>query len=555
MLRDVIGAYLDTVTEREFDAPLLAMLAARGFTDVHFLHGTFEFGKDMVAKGLKPPGSDAGSGDPATWVLHQFAIQSKAGDMGATGWREVRPQMDEARLDGLAHPAFDNNLPRAGVLVITGRLKGNAAIQAQSYRQQETSRGRPDFEIWDRETLIEWLVDAPEAGLAGVSDGPMLALAGAIDDHTANLSDLEQHARSWLPPVPGTLTATTTTTTQRRVQLRRASIEAAVLVNRMRRNRRLDLAAITALMLLRAAWCHHGADGTELPNSQMRPAMAETAARLFAACATELLDQVEPAAADPRELIRRTAGSPLRYATYPATCSRVAEVLGLLGLFGVGYDRESPAAFSNIDRAGAVVHTLLANQPGCAHPISDSFAVGLLAPIMVVAKRDIDAAALFLERTAVWIADRYDEAGSGIGLASPLSSPQEEVEQLFGGPHEKGPQRRRTSYLGTIILDLAAALPGQTALYRGVLNEFEAVDLVPQLLVADEEHAQWRPDGPGAQIFAPVQYRDRSGTEPFANHHSEPLILPLWDSIALASVVRNRHHGGAVREFFTQLQT
>ena len=93
------------VTEREFDAPLLAA----GFTDVHFLHGVFEFGKDFIAKGPKPPDGDTGTGNPALWVPHQFALQSKAGDLG------------EARLDGLAHPSFDLGLPHAGVLVTTGR--------------------------------------------------------------------------------------------------------------------------------------------------------------------------------------------------------------------------------------------------------------------------------------------------------------------------------------------------------------------------------------------------------------------------------------------------
>jgi hypothetical protein len=98
-----------------------------------------------------------------------------------TEWRAVRPQLDEARLDDLAHPAFDLALPRAAVLVTTGRLVGGASAQSQSYREAELRRGRPDFEVWDRERLLEWLVDSPEAGLAGTSDGPVLALAGAID--------------------------------------------------------------------------------------------------------------------------------------------------------------------------------------------------------------------------------------------------------------------------------------------------------------------------------------------------------------------------------------
>ena len=124
MLRDVVAAFIDTATEREFDAPLLALLATRQFRDVHFLHGAFEFGKDFIAKGMKPPNRDVGSGDPVTWELHQFALQSKASDMGLPAWRAVRTQLDEARLDNLAHPAFDTTLPRAGVVVITGRLTG-----------------------------------------------------------------------------------------------------------------------------------------------------------------------------------------------------------------------------------------------------------------------------------------------------------------------------------------------------------------------------------------------------------------------------------------------
>jgi hypothetical protein len=172
VLRDVVAGFLDTVTEREFDAPLIALLAARGFTDVHFLHGAFEFGKDFIAKGPKPLDGDTSTGDPASWVRHQFAIQSKAGDLGLPEWRAVRPQLDEARLDDLAHPAFDRELPRAAVLVTTGRLTGGAAVQAGDYRAAKRRRGRPDFEVWDRERLLEWLTESPEAGLAGTATAP-----------------------------------------------------------------------------------------------------------------------------------------------------------------------------------------------------------------------------------------------------------------------------------------------------------------------------------------------------------------------------------------------
>lgn len=86
MLHAAVDAFLDTVTEREFDSTLLALLQAQGFHDIHFIHGGYEFGKDVIAK----------RADLVTGVIHQYAIQSKAGDIGTTEWRAVRPQIDEA---------------------------------------------------------------------------------------------------------------------------------------------------------------------------------------------------------------------------------------------------------------------------------------------------------------------------------------------------------------------------------------------------------------------------------------------------------------------------
>ena len=50
MLDDVLGRYLDDLEEREFDAPFMALLRSMRYEDIHFLHGTFEFGKDFIAK-------------------------------------------------------------------------------------------------------------------------------------------------------------------------------------------------------------------------------------------------------------------------------------------------------------------------------------------------------------------------------------------------------------------------------------------------------------------------------------------------------------------------
>jgi hypothetical protein len=547
MLRDVVAAFLDSVTEREFDAPLLALLNARGFDDVHFLHGAFEFGKDFIAKGLKPPNADVGSGDAATWTRHQFALQSKAGNLGLGEWRDVRQQLDEARLDGIAHPSFDTTLPRAGVVVVTGRLTGGAPAQAQSYRDAERSHGRPDFEVWDRETLLRWLVDAPEVGLAGTSDGPMLTLLGAIDAGTVTLPNLERHTRSWLPPDPESIEAAMATAAELDARRRRASVEAAVLVNRLRKSGRIDLAALVALQLLRRAWSAALASG----GGSDRPPDATTAVRLFVGCAAELMGQVEPVADNPRALLDASTRTPLAHVGYPVTCLRLAEILGLLDLLVLSLSSGDPVrdiapASESIQN---VVSRMIASQPGCAHPVGDAFGVSLVAPTLSVARHDVAAARNFLTRAAVWLADRYEDARGGIGLAGHAASPDEEVAQLLGGVYEFGPRRRSSSYVATVLTDLSAVIPGCSDLYEDLVNEFAAVDIVPFTSAADESRAQWRADGARTQLTPAIRYAEPFPDDGLAAPHfnDPPPPIPAWDAIALASVARNRHPVAALR--------
>src|SRR3954447_16238777 len=110
LLDDAVAAFLDSVSERAFDEPLLAVVRAQGFSHVHLVHGQREFGKDVI-----------GRRDSEQWTW-----QSKAGDIGQSEWRDIRGQLDELRLVNLGHGAFDTTLPRKPVLVTTGRLVGNA---------------------------------------------------------------------------------------------------------------------------------------------------------------------------------------------------------------------------------------------------------------------------------------------------------------------------------------------------------------------------------------------------------------------------------------------
>jgi hypothetical protein len=106
-----------------------------------------------------------------------------------------------------------------------------------------------------------------------------------------------------------------------------------------------------------------------------------------------------------------------------------------------------------------------------------------------------------------------------------------------------------------VLTDLAAILFGSTPLYSDVLNEFLAVDVVPQLMTADEHHAQWRPEGPRTRLTVRVEYREVLAPDgaPAAHFQDEGPTIPAWDAVALASVARNRHSVAAVRALLNQM--
>ncbi|MBA7716171.1 hypothetical protein ES703_125236 [subsurface metagenome] len=195
MLANVLGAYLDSIKEREFYLPFATLLRASGFNDVHFTHGNVEFGKDFIAK----------SDENGTTV--QYSFQLKAGDVSQSDWRnDIMGQMLESALLGLSHPSFDKDAPHQTVLVVTGKMLGNAALSLQEFnlKQIEQTYGKRAILLWDREPLISKL---ETYGLGGVyqatasgflSYGNFYQLYGeALEGHISQ-REIEEHSRQWL---------------------------------------------------------------------------------------------------------------------------------------------------------------------------------------------------------------------------------------------------------------------------------------------------------------------------------------------------------------------
>lgn len=509
MLRNVVQNFLDSIGEREFDAPLLAVLAAQGFTDIHFIHGAYEFGKDVIAKRVCGDGT-----------VKQYAIQSKAGDLTQADWRAVRPQLEECFYNGIAHPAFDTDLPRVAVLVTTGRLKGAASADAQQFGKLWSSRGIGEFEFWDIDQFVNWISIDPSIGLAGADDADGLnRILTGVRDRTITEPALERHTRSWA--VDGDP-----------VVSRRACLEAAILCSALRHAHRLDLAALLALHLLRTS--------SQLDSDPGDEHLVSAAKQMFTSYATELLDQVEPLLDDARKLLRPVL-EPMAIVTYPAMVCRVTEVVSLLALTTKDPDVKQ--------RAEHATRRLCTDHPGAVRPPSDQFAASLIPAALVLRRADTTSARAYLRAVASWIIDRHDPAKDGLGLGSLDEDAEATTARLLGGGLTfESPERRYASYLTTVLLDLLLAF-GENDLYTAVRTHVEGLRVVPTIVVADEKRARWRRGGPGVAPHPRVEYLPAD--QPRPPHHARTSGVDPVTALLLGATVRNRHYLDAITSLTT----
>lgn len=510
MLEDVVGSFLDAVSEREFDAPLMALLRSHGFIEIHFVHGQYEFGKDVIAKRDGPTPT-------------QYVFQSKAGDLGLPQWAGIRGQIDLLRTNELAHPNFDRTLPRRAVLVMTGRLIGGAPLEVQDYQRQIDERGETPLEVWDRERLIELMARSPEAGLAGVAEAPLLELIAHVDSHRVTDLELEHYARRWIEhdtPVGW-----------------RALLEAAVVAKRLAQSDRLDLACFTCLALLRSVWASvHGAE----PPPDAALAQTELARAMFITFARDLWDACGEDELDPKKLI--SGDDEGVFLTYPVRCLRTAEIVGTYGLALDPDERREVALW---------LARFLKSQPGAAHPISDRWAVSLLPAALLAYQAEPAVVEQYLREIVRWLGDHHE--GEALGLAPADADPQEEVDYLLGGALEHVERRRRrTSYVATVVLDLCAALE-LPEVYEVAYNDFDAVDVTPLLPLPNDDVGQYLVAGNGVDVPLNTSPKyaetwDQGNGWRMAAHHDDHLsryylgrIDRLWDSLTLSLVTRDRH--------------
>ncbi len=510
MLDDAVAAFLDSVGERAFDESLIAILRAEGFTDIHLVHGQREFGKDIIAR------KDG----------EQWCWQSKAGNIGQSDWRSLTGQLDELRLANLGHGSFDTELTRRPILVTTGRLTGNAPDLYRDYNSRAKVKNEPELGLWDRDELTGLLSGNPNAVLRGSVDGQLYAALGAVDSGEATMVSIEVFSRRWTAWEPNRLESL-------------GVIEASLLGELLANANRLDLSAHLALCLVRGSWA-------AVAGTDSAPPAAEAAGGLFADFATRLWVKCTDSQSDTNWLAREGGAS--TWVTYHVRCCRIAEIVGLWSLW---------LSASDAELAHEVARRLsefVMSEPGCAHPISDQYAVSLIPAVLAVATVDHDAARELVRRAAVWVADAYEKRR--LGLASSDADPTEEIEHLLGSPFEwVDRSRRRASLAASVLLDLCALIHEPT-LYEDIHNDFCAVELCPCVLRLSSGADQYLRTGHSNSLDPNVDYSEQLvDSDVIAPHHKDQAGIAVcanghaWDLLACSSALRDRYFFPALRNF------
>lgn len=444
-LADAVANYVKSLTERELDPPLIALLRSQGFTHVHLVHGPYEFGKDVIARRTDED------------VEHQYCLQSKAGNLNVRSWRELRLQVDAMRTGTVAHPDFDASLPRRLIVVTNGRLIGGAAVEFQDYNTHHRSRDETTAELWDIDDLAPMFYGVLIDGVSTQDRSRTLELLGQLAKGRGTVRMVREYARPWFDRDLAPRDAWANVLT------------AAMLMEEALRSGREDLAAQLAYLLVRSTW--------EVADVADAEAKRRIAHALVARCSQYVWEQVQ--AMSPQDVVRATIRSSPAFAaftTHPVKVGRLCEMLSMGGLqaFLTRPPEDGAAGSGDFDVALVAdwVASLCEATPAVSHPVGDDYAFSLLATCLFLHATGHDVEPL-LRKAAIWLLDRVEFAD---GIAEAGTDPVELIRVLLGAPY-KGLRKagRRDSYALTVVLDLMRTFELRE-LFAQLVHDVDAVD-------------------------------------------------------------------------------
>jgi len=495
LLTNVLGDYLDSISERNFDFPFMALLRAQGFYDIHFTHGQVEFGKDFIAK------------QSLNGNIFQYSFQLKAGNINQATWRnDIQGQMLEAVISRLSHPCFDHTVPHQNVLVITGRLIGNASLGMEDLNRTIVDKYRSRrIQLWDREKLIDMLVSAgleefystTSSGHMGYGDFHILygkSLKGYISE-----KDIENHSKNWLDDL---------VISKNRVL--GAILESEIITQNCRRNGFFYESIHSQLSALRVILFEINNVQDPSDDIFLNKILSSAVINLARDCfeyTTHVQKSWEESGHDLVKIIPGTG----KIFTYLVNCARILEIAGLAFFLVQSPDEKQVLC--------KFISNFILSEQGCSHIPSDRYAVSIVFPVLALKKCERNEVALeFLHRLTIWLCDRYEQ---GNGIAGIGKSPLEEISILLGAPFSFiATMKRNDNYLATVLSDLAAFFEDDI-FYSKVINDIRAVKIFPTYWQISDNNDLFIIEGRSIISYPNIEYLDhlkRFNDYDFAQH-------------------------------------
>lgn len=396
MLRNVLGDYLDSVGEREFDLPFIALLPSLGFFDIHFTHSQVEFGKDFIAKRI-----DDGN-------ERQYSFQLKAGNIGQAEWRNnIMGQMSEAVITTLSHPNFDTDIPHQSLLVTTGKLSGNAALGLQNLNQRiEKTHNELPIVVWDKESLLDQL----EAyGLESIYHsspkrledyGNFLRLYGNAVQNVVKIQNFEQQSRAWLKDEFSL-----------HERLLGSAIEAKLISRQLITSGFYYEAFYSILGFVRTILFqfHISDDSSEI--EFLIDVLTQAEVKLYNLSNIYISEFITDWEASNKNLVTITPGSGLFF-NYLVQCMRILEITGYIFFHSEAKEQERLIDF---------LQDFINHEPGCTHVPSDFYAISIILPVLALSvSGQRETAKDFLKLSTICLFDFIHQDLEQFALYSPF---------------------------------------------------------------------------------------------------------------------------------------
>jgi len=452
MLRNALEDYFSSIkNERDFDFPLISLLRAMGYYDIHFTHGDREIGKDFIAKKLEEG------------IEYQYAFQSKKGDINQTKCtEEVLPQLYLASVAGLPHPQFDKALPRRVVLVLTGRPVGTAGFLLQDFNETlQKDYQREKVILWGKDQLIPFF---EEYGLSSLHQLTGRGLSGFAQFYLTygkaldgNLSDreVEEFSRSWLDP-----------DLDYRKRILRASIETELIAIKLVGNGLLYEAITIYLALARVVMDAMYESEDEFLEELYSQILGENLIPLCKTFRTEISAKWKSADSKLLVLVGEECRTmPMLH--YIVWCARILEINSLyFFLIDEPNEREEVSTF---------ILEFIEKEPGSGHVPGERYATALAWTFLaLLAAEHRNEAIEFAKRNLVWVCDRMEQ---GFGLPQYDADENEETATLLGYPFDFiKVQKDHSSFVASVICDLAAFV-NDKEFYATVVNDVDACEM------------------------------------------------------------------------------